>query len=501
MAVIPLTLTSPPYDELRDYGGHLFDFEAVAKELHRITMPGGIVVWIVQDQVVNGGETGTSFEQALHFRSIGFRLHSTMLMVAKCGKLPHRTRYVPLHQYAFVLSKGRPRYVNLIHDRRNITRTKRTKWYARRENGEVVCGQQSPRETPPFSERGNVWYYNVGFNQTTKDKDAFDHPALMADEMAEDHILSWSRPGDLVFDPCCGAGTTCKMALLNDRRYLGMEIHKPYHKLAVKRVNDARAEHQRRLDAYFSPPEPMPTPVPPSDAASKRCINCRTSIKQGDVVAVSQKLDANTFDGCLFDGPYGLTSIGKRYGKRGSKPPKTDEGSDGAFGRLAAGFMGQTWDGDVPSTEACQEFLRVCKPGSWMVAFGHPRTFHRLACHIEDAGWEIRDTLMWLYGQGFPKSHDLGKKMDDEAWKGYGHALKPAYEPIILAMKPLDGSFADNARKWGVAGLNIDGCRIGQDEIAINRWKDGCKPFGGGAGHSYAVTHSEGRFPANVDVG
>jgi site-specific DNA-methyltransferase (adenine-specific) len=248
---ISFTLTSPPYDGLRKYGGHTFDFEAVAKELYRITMSGGTVVWIVQDQVVNGGETGTSFEQVLYFKSIGFRLHSTMLMVINCGKLPHRTRYVPLHHYAFVLSKERPRYVNLIRDRHNLTKAKRREWYARRENGEVVSGRQSPRDTPPVSEGGNVWHYNVGYNQTTKDKDAFTHPALMPEEMAEDHIVSWSRPGDLVFDPFCGAGTTCKMALLNNRRYLGMEIHKPYQELAIRRVDDARAEHRQRLDAYF----------------------------------------------------------------------------------------------------------------------------------------------------------------------------------------------------------------------------------------------------------
>ena len=150
--VIPLTLTSPPYDGLRKYGGHPFDFEAVAKELYRITMPGGIVVWIVQDQIVDGGETGTSFEQALHFQRIGFRLHSTMLMVANGGKLPHRTRYVPQFHYAFVLSKGRPRYVNLIHDRRNTTRAKRKEWYARREKRRTCLRAQSPRDTPPFSE-------------------------------------------------------------------------------------------------------------------------------------------------------------------------------------------------------------------------------------------------------------------------------------------------------------------------------------------------------------
>ena len=173
----------------------------------------------------------------------------------------------------------------------------------------------------------------------------------------------------------------------------------------------------------------------------------RIAIATGDVLTVLTQIPSDTCDGCLFDGPYGLTSIGKRFGGKTSKPPKTNQGSNGVYGRPAQGFMGQTWDGGVPSVEVCQELLRVCKPGSWMLAFGHPRTFHRLMCNIEDAGWETRDTLMWLYGQGFPKSHDLGRAMDDEAWKGYGFALKPGFEPIVLAMRPLDGTFAHNARK------------------------------------------------------
>lgn len=233
-----------------------------------------------------------------------------------------------------------------------------------------------------------------------------------------------------------------------------------------------------------------------SPAQTANRIKCCASIKDGDVLAVLQKMDANTFDGCLHDGPYALTTIGKRFGGRTSKPPKTDKGSNGVYGRIAKGFMNQTWDGDLPSVETYQELLRVCKPGSWMLAFGHPRTWHRLACNIEDAGWELRDCLMWFYGQGFPKSRDL--RTIGEAWAGYGFALKPGYEPIVMAMKPLEGSFADNARKWGLAGLNIEGCRIGQDEITINRWTDGCKPFGNGAGHAYDAHHSEGRYPANV---
>ena len=205
-----------------------------------------------------------------------------------------------------------------------------------------------------------------------------------------------------------------------------------------------------------------------------------TRIATGDVLAVLENIPTAMFDGCLFDGPYGLTSIGKRFGGKTSKPPKTDQGSSGVYGRTARGFMGQAWDGDLPSVEVYQELLRVCKPGSWMLAFGHPRTFHRLMGNIEDAGWELRDCLMWIYGHGFPKSHDLGKKLGDAAWNGYGFALKPAYEPIALAMKPLDGSFANNARKWGVAGLNIDGCRIG------------------GADRPYETACVPGRYPAYV---
>ena len=176
----------------------------------------------------------------------------------------------------------------------------------------------------------------------------------------------------------------------------------------------------------------------------------KIQIATGEALTVLKLIPSVTHDGCFFDGPYGL------------------------------GFLGQNWDGGVPSLGVCQELLRVCKPGSWLLAFGHPRTFHRLMGNIEDAGWKLRDTLMWLYGQGFPKSHDLGKKLGDAAWNGYGFALKPGYEPIILAMKPIDGSFADNDREWAVAGLSIDGCRIGD------------------AGQPSETACVPGRYPANV---
>ena len=126
-------------------------------------------------------------------------------------------------------------------------------------------------------------------------------------------------------------------------------------------------------------------------------------------------------------------------------------------------FMSNAWDKQVPGIEYWQELLRICKPGTMALVFGGTRTYHRLACALEDAGWQIRDCIMYLYGSGFPKSNNFGKKIGAE-WAGYGTALKPAYEPIILAMKPLDETFANNAIKWGVGGINIDDSRIQRNE-------------------------------------
>jgi site-specific DNA-methyltransferase (adenine-specific) len=119
-------------------------------------------------------------------------------------------------------------------------------------------------------------------------------------------------------------------------------------------------------------------------------------------------------------------------------------------------FMGRDWDKAIPGVEYWTEALRVAKPGAHLVAFGGTRTFHRLTCAIEDAGWEIRDCCMWLYGSGFPKSHNL-----DGDREGWGTALKPAYEIIVLARKPFPGTVADNVLKYGTGALNVDGCRVG----------------------------------------
>ena len=195
----------------------------------------------------------------------------------------------------------------------------------------------------------------------------------------------------------------------------------------------------------------------------------------GDMLDMLDVIQPNSIDSIVTDPPYGLTSITNRFGKAGSA--ECQYGKDGSFQRLAKGFMGKEWDGSgiEYNVETWKKCLEVLKPGGYLLAFGGSRTFHRIACAIEDAGFEIRDTIMWLYGSGFPKSMGLGKainkreenKKDDknnitesDVWEGWGTALKPSFEPIIVARKPLKGSLLDNVLKYGVGGLNIDECRV-----------------------------------------
>jgi site-specific DNA-methyltransferase (adenine-specific) len=234
---IPMTLTSPPYDNLYRYGGHAFDFETIAAELFRVTMVGGVVVWIIQEQIVDGSETGTSSRQRLFFQQLGFRLHHTMVMQPYAGRTHSHVRYGGSLQYAFILSKGQPRNVNLIRDHLNSERGRTRRFTGRTHDGRVF--QQPFRTTPTWGARGGVWFYATG-RHIAEEAYTKLHPARMAEQIARDHILSWSRPGDLIFDPFAGVGTTCKMAFLSDRRYLGMEIFGPYWVTALRRLAEAR---------------------------------------------------------------------------------------------------------------------------------------------------------------------------------------------------------------------------------------------------------------------
>lgn len=185
-------------------------------------------------------------------------------------------------------------------------------------------------------------------------------------------------------------------------------------------------------------------------------------IIHGDSRAALEFMPSNSIDSVVTDPPYALVSISKRFGKDGAAPAKV--GATGAYARASAGFMGKTWDtGETAFDPAFWAgVLRVLKPGGHVLAFGGTRTYHRLACAIEDAGFEIRDQIGWLYGSGFPKSHNQSGE-----WEGWGTALKPAWEPIVVARKWLDGTVAGNLASWGVGALNIDGCRVGDEP---GRW-------------------------------
>lgn len=230
---IDLTLTSPPYDNLRDYKGYSFDFEGIARELFRITKDGGIVVWIVGDQVVNKSETLNSFRQAIYFKEIGFLVHDTMIYKKECT-FPDANRYLGVFEYMFVFSKGRPKTINFIMDRENKSVSKKTGSSYRQKDGTTLW--KIPKEIKKFGRRNNIWYYSTGFQKSSKDKIAFEHPAIFPEKLAEDHIISWSNENDIVFDPFMGSGTTAKMAIKNNRNYIGCEISPEYCKIAEDRI-------------------------------------------------------------------------------------------------------------------------------------------------------------------------------------------------------------------------------------------------------------------------
>lgn len=215
----------------------------------------------------------------------------------------------------------------------------------------------------------------------------------------------------------------------------------------------------------------------------------------GDCRDWMAQLEPNSVDSCVTDPPYHLTSIVKRFGAANAAPAKI--GKTGAYERASRGFMGQTWDGgDVAFDPATWDAVyRILKPGAHLIAFSGTRTYHRMACAIEDAGFEIRDQLAWCYGSGFPKSHNQSGD-----WEGWGTALKPAWEPICLARKPLIGTVAGNLSKHGTGALNIDGCRIeGQVESnPLVRNAQGFRSNGLVQGQTGAGRISEGRWPANI---
>ena len=238
---VDLTVTSPPYDNLRTYNGFSWNFEETAKELYRITKSGGIVVWIVGDSYdKKGSETLTSFKQALFFKEIGFNVHDTMIYQKNSYPFPPSNRYYQQFEYMFVLSKGKPKTANLLRQK--------TKW--RKDTNQVSTCRNADGSTSAMKyEKGkedrildNVWLINTGYMRTTKDKFAYKHPAMFPEELCEKHILSWSNEGDIIFDCFMGSGTTGKMAVLNNRRFIGIELDEGYFEIAKKRIEEAYAD-------------------------------------------------------------------------------------------------------------------------------------------------------------------------------------------------------------------------------------------------------------------
>jgi site-specific DNA-methyltransferase (adenine-specific) len=267
----------------------------------------------------------------------------------------------------------------------------------------------------------------------------------------------------------------------------------------------------------------------------------------GDCLELLPALAGNSVDSCVTDPPYHLTSIVKRYSAPDAAPSRDKRGISGPFVGVSSGFMGKQWDGgDIAfRPDVWREVYRVLRPGAHLLAFGGTRTYHRLACAIEDAGFEIRDTIMWVYGSGFPKSHsvsvaidksngvaprskafnmkgrgDRAEEMDTNGreflppyeatteaarqWQGWGTALKPACEPVVLARKPLsEKTVAANVLRWGTGAINVDGCRIetnGEDRSARYNNKP---PLGEGDNVKFGKRDEvwiapEGRWPANL---
>ena len=240
---VDLTVTSPPYDNLRTYNGNNDQWgervwKAVIADLYRVTADGGVVVWVVADATIKGSETGTSFKQALWAMECGFNLHDTMIWRKSNFSNPSSSRYHQTFEYIFVLSKGKPKTFNPIKDRKNIYagQTIRGNNSIRQADGSLKAAEK--KLITVFGMRHNVWCLNT----SGQDMEKLDHPAPFPVKLATDHILSWSNPGDTVFDPFLGSGTTGVAAANTGRRFIGIEMDADYFAVAQSRIQKAQAD-------------------------------------------------------------------------------------------------------------------------------------------------------------------------------------------------------------------------------------------------------------------
>jgi DNA modification methylase len=244
---IDLTVTSPPYDNLRTYNGnnalwgeHVW--KAVIQDLYRVTKQGGVVVWVVGDATIKGSETGTSFKQALWAKECGFNLHDTMIYQKNVYAFPLVNRYYQVFEYMFVWSKGSPKRYDIQRQPTD------PRW---RNKSNKTSSQRNPDGTTSKFNYGtgkdtrkmdNVWRLNAGYMKSTPDKEAYKHPAIFPDELAKRHIISWSNEGDVIFDPFMGSGTTGLACKNLNRNFIGIELDKEYYEIAVRRINPNEGE-------------------------------------------------------------------------------------------------------------------------------------------------------------------------------------------------------------------------------------------------------------------
>ena len=242
---IDLVVTSPPYDNLRTYNSDVDQtwgesvWKPIISELCRVIKEGGVIVWVVGDATINGSETGSSFKQALYFKECGLNLHDTMIYEKSGSSMPSPNRYLSCFEYMFVFSKDKPATYNLIEDRLNRFPVR---WgggkKVRNKKGEF--SYRKNLEPKKYGRRFNIWRFIVGGGYGQSDSIDYKHPATFPENLAHDHIISWSNEGDLVYDPFLGSGTTAKMAKLTHRKYVGSEINEDYFKIAVKRLSQTQ---------------------------------------------------------------------------------------------------------------------------------------------------------------------------------------------------------------------------------------------------------------------
>ncbi len=256
---IDLVVTSPPYDQLRTYNDsskwNMEVFYAVAAQLQRVLKPGGVIMWNVNDATVDGSETGTSFRQALHFKDVcGLRLHDTMIyektgIAFASGK--NSVRYSQAFEYCFILSKGKPKTVNIIMDKPNkwAGSTSWGKARSRKKTGELDIREHKTNPIKEFGARNNIWRIKNcgGFGQSNKE--SYKHPATMPEELARGHIQTWTNEGDLVLDPFMGSGTTAQVSLEENRKFIGFEIDDTYYQMCKDRVAPMLDNLLTRLNA------------------------------------------------------------------------------------------------------------------------------------------------------------------------------------------------------------------------------------------------------------